>query len=370
MASAPVDRAGWAPAPILTDAADHEAGKTALQRLSDELNEPGKTPLETAMRRNDATTLSQRDVMCLGHSALEAEVLADGRLLVRGSAGPLMFAPSKFVENAATARCTAEVYISPSGFFKAVVISQDRGSVATIVVESLVLSEDEVKRALSSYLVDRERNAADNMAFERFLTAYASGSEADHLIAHVAESCGELATLIYVPKALVLSPQEREDELRTLMGTNGFLPLVGDVVTLRQVAALSLAASLSADRSKVELAVRSAGNDPAVAILACEHIEAAFGWPLLIKEDDVLCPTSRRRRQGVAHTWETGIAPGARGSIEPTFDRRKEGNFRRALNSSDSATEHVPLKPDVTFRKARERTAPVVAWQKEKPATK
>jgi hypothetical protein len=34
--------------------------------------------------------------------------------------------------------------------------------------------------------------------------------------------------------------------------------------------------------------VRSAGNDPAVAILACEHIEAAFGWPLLIKEDDVL----------------------------------------------------------------------------------
>jgi hypothetical protein len=29
--------------------------------------------------------------------------------------------------------------------------------------------------------------------------------------------------------------------------------------------------------------VRSAGNDPAVAILACEHIEAAFGWPLLIK---------------------------------------------------------------------------------------
>jgi hypothetical protein len=290
MASTGPDRAHWEPEPILTEQKDHRAGKAALRGIMDELNEATADPLESALKEMDALRLAQRDVMCLGQITAQLEVLPNQRLLIHGSKRLLTAFPSRTDRdrNPENGECSVEVYISPSGLFTAITLSQNQRIIETFAPHSLVLTREEVERRLETYMVDRQRNVEQNAAEEKLLEEFVSRSSADILLTHVLENCTDIIENMYIPRALAHSQIDKEQTLRMSMAKEGFGPLAATVENLRRISALSLAASLTSDRGEIIKIMEKAGRDAEAAITICNRISIEHGLMVLLDDNNVL----------------------------------------------------------------------------------
>lgn len=277
--------------PILVDQKTYKSGQKALDEAARELDRPPRHPndLEWQLRAQDKRRMSQRRLMCLGRLEVTVRAAKADWFVVEGANGPMAAMAPQFDIPPKDGSATLEVYLSHAEQYTAAVISQMGKPLAVIVPTSVYLSSSQVRSQLKDFVFDRNTLMKIDELAESAFSSFAMDKVVPEVFeSHILQELGRVVDGVYMSKAVINARRSDLDKIKLLVLKDGLLHFLRNSEELRDISALSLAASMTNDISKISEIMKGNGTSSVQAISVCERIFSEFGWQLIFKKDNQL----------------------------------------------------------------------------------
>ena len=258
-----------------------------MEELLNQIGTPTHSAFEEVMKHIDRWTIAQRDIMCVGSVTAQLRVPVPGRIVVQTPSGPIFAGPHLSDVTVNDGECNVELYISPTGFFKAGIVSQKQIIISSHII-SLVKMDQRMEWQFKNYRVDRDQNQKFNEMFTSFVETFIKDKPSFVLLEHVREYIAEAPTAIYM--SLLASmfsgvPEPFANEMKS----TGFSSLLNnDANTVQAIACLSLCCSLTEDKFAIADMMRKAGYELETILETAERIGRDRGIRLAVAADNEL----------------------------------------------------------------------------------
>lgn len=274
---------------LQTDPRISKTGRDRLSSLLDEINFEG-TPnnLDQQLKRMNAWSIAQRELMCIGSFKEKVRVNEHGRVFVGHATGtealplqiPVFTGPALKGVEAGEGEGSMEFFISPARRYRVVAVSL-QGKV--VAMEFLGDDIDEIlKEQLITYQTSYNDASTERAIWQSLLNDFVSRYEFDVKANVYRAEMKKFADKIYVKESLFFTPAEKTERCIDAMRENGFYEILNqDSKLIESLAKLSLVNGLSPDKQWAATVMAYDGVNLDDLLKVLDNSGESYGLPIV-----------------------------------------------------------------------------------------